>query len=71
MISDTTQAQSRKHLSFPVLEKFFDDAGSLARFAVHFFAHVIRPPYEFAEFLKQEYATYSKIATERNIKMNE
>ena len=28
-------------------------------------------PKEFAEFLKQEYATYSKIATERNIKMNE
>ena len=28
-------------------------------------------PKEFSEFLKQEYATYSKIATDRNIKMNE
>ncbi|MBU3537664.1 tripartite tricarboxylate transporter substrate binding protein [Polynucleobacter sp. UK-Gri1-W3] len=28
-------------------------------------------PKEFSEFLKQEYTTYSKIATDRNIKMNE
>lgn len=28
-------------------------------------------PKEFTEFLKQEYSTYSKIAIERNIKMNE
>lgn len=28
-------------------------------------------PKEFTEFLKQEYAVYSKLATERNIKMNE
>lgn len=28
-------------------------------------------PKEFSEFLKQEYATYSKIAADRNIKMNE
>jgi phospholipid/cholesterol/gamma-HCH transport system permease protein len=55
MKTDETTATVRKQFAFPGLEKFFDDAGSLARFTVKFFAQVLQPPYEFSEFLKQSY----------------
>ncbi|MGE5315529.1 MAG: MlaE family ABC transporter permease [Acidobacteriota bacterium] len=42
------------------MEKFFDDAAGLALFTGRFFAHVLTPPYEVGEFLKQSYLIGNK-----------
>jgi phospholipid/cholesterol/gamma-HCH transport system permease protein len=50
----------KPYFSFPILEKYFEDAGHLAEFTSQFFKNVLRPPYEIGEFIKQSYLIGNK-----------
>lgn len=47
--------ESSENPYFKKLKDFFEEISSLTLFALRFFKEVVRPPYEFKEFVKQSY----------------